>query len=473
MGVLEAFGNIPNDQIWMVVVGFIVAFIFAFGIGANDVANSFGTAVGAKVLTLKQAFILATVFETLGAVLLGSKVSDTIRNGIIDVMPYKNETNLLMIGNIAALAGSCIWSLAATMLRLPISATHSIVGSTIGFALVARGVNDIKWSRLAIIAGSWVLSPILAGIVSVLFFWFCQHFILSKKEPLEPGLRFLPILYALTIAVNVFSVFYLGSEVLYFYFLPLWATFVITLSCGIMTAILVFLLVVPWQRKKIKAELEKIAQDPLNTTSVPVTIAEPAPEPTSEYQAINSVEKKKEPSQKGRAAIQDAPETASLFSFLQILTVVFMSFAHGGNDVSNAIAPLVSLWLIGTTGQVTGYPTPILILLYGGIGMSLGLIVLGSKVIKTVGEDLTKVTPSSGFCIEIGTAISVLVASNFGMPISTTHCKVGSVVFVGRFRARENVDWSIFRNILFAWLVTLPICGGISAAIMACLKQVL
>lgn len=176
----------------------------------------------------------------------------------------------------------------------------------------------------------------------------------------------------------------------------------------------------------------------------------------------------------GRSVVKDRPETGKLFSFLQILTAVFGSFAHGGNDVSNAIGPLVSLWLVGTQGKVfEKASTPIWILFYGGVGISIGLWVWGRRVIKTLGEDLTKITPSSGFCIEIGSALSVLIASNIGIPISTTHCKVGSVVFVGRFRSRQNVDWKIFRNIIFAWLVTLPISGGISAAIMAALKMTL
>lgn len=180
------------------------------------------------------------------------------------------------------------------------------------------------------------------------------------------------------------------------------------------------------------------------------------------------------PGENQRSVVKDRPETARLFSFLQILTAVFGSFAHGGNDVSNAIGPLVSLWLVGTQGKVVEKAnTPIWILFYGGFGISIGLWVWGRRVIKTLGQDLTKITPSSGFCIEIGSALTVLVASNIGIPISTTHCKVGSVVCVGRFRARQNVDWSIFRNIVFAWLVTLPIAGGISAAIMAALKLTL
>lgn len=519
----------------MVVVGFLIAFVLAFGIGANDVANSFGTSVGSGVLSLKQAFILACIFETLGAVLLGSKVSDTIRKGIIDVEPYENNTQLLMAGNIAALAGSCVWLIAATLLRLPVSATHSIVGSTVGFALVVHGARGIHWSKLGMIIGSWFISPVLAGVVSVLLFFVCKFFILSKSDPLEPGLRFLPVFYAVTIVVNMFSVFYQGPEMLGFDRIPLWGTFIISFGSGIVAAIIIRLFVVPWQRKRIKTDvLRSCSTDhPIflvgDETEVPVPGDPEAPlpletvvegpngvkdvvvhqngnqsnypssafllTPPSVSQTSSSLSSatpnsclssgndskhklnaktpsaKEKALQSGRSAIMDAPESARLFSFLQILTAVFGSFAHGGNDVSNAIGPLVSLWLIATTGMVSQQAaTPIWILLYGGFGISLGLVILGRKVIKTIGEDLARITPSSGFCIEIGSALTVLVASNIGIPISTTHCKVGSVVFVGRFRSRENVDWSIFRNIVLAWLVTLPISGGISAAIMAGLR---
>ncbi|ESO09139.1 hypothetical protein HELRODRAFT_190726 [Helobdella robusta] len=478
--------TVPQDQIWMIVVGFFIAFLLAFGIGANDVANSFGTSVGSKVLTLRQAFILASIFETLGAVLLGAKVSDTIRKGIIDLTPYQNNTKLLMLGNVASLSGSCVWLIAATLLRLPVSATHSIVGSTVGFALVIHGSNGIHWVKLATIITSWFISPILAGIVSIMLFWTCKKFILSKHQPLEPGLRFLPIFYAMTIVVNIFSVFYEGPEMLRFNLIPLWGTFIISFGAGTIGGIIIYFFIVPWQRKKIQEEVSRVSVvstllnmndseetgGSTNTTSIKM----PKESIKKHHKFDENTEQSDTSStpthlRQGRSTVTDAPEAARLFSFLQILTAIFGSFAHGGNDVSNSIGPLVSLWLIGTTGYISQETsTPILILLYGGFGISVGLVVLGRKVIKTIGEDLAKVTPSSGFCIEIGSALTVLVASNIGLPISTTHCKVGSVVFVGRYRARENVDWSIFRNIVLAWLVTLPICGGVSAAIMAGLR---
>jgi len=597
---------IPEDQLWMVIVGFIIAFVLAFGIGANDVANSFGTSVGSRVLSLRQAFVLACIFEMLGAVLLGAKVSDTIRKGIIDIEPYTNNTGLLMAGNVAALSGSCVWLIAATLLRLPVSATHSIVGSTVGFALVVHGAKGIHWAKLGLIVGSWFISPILAGGVSVTLFFICKYFILNKADSLEPGLRFLPVFYAVTIVVNFFSVFYEGPEMLGFHRIPLWGTFVISFGAGTICAIIIRLFVVPWQRKRIKADVYKISTDSsfnddqtkfvlgagdctppptdgkihshgangninnhsatkgiyknhnanvllvnekngklcnnmksasntayilsdgekvkgtLNTKknsknlskefeieekplmirnesdlgSIPSKNSSPAnldkdsvsieetqlsngnkltndtrQSSVSDVTTTTDIDLGETDLKSGRMAIEDKEEAARLFSFLQILTAVFGAFAHGGNDVSNAIGPLVSLWLIGTTGMVSSKAmTPMWILMYGGIGISLGLCVLGRKVIKTIGQDLTKITPSSGFCIEIGSAMTVLIASNIGIPISTTHCKVGSVVFVGRFRSRENVDWSIFRNIVLAWLVTLPISGGISAAIMAGLR---
>ncbi|CAD5119386.1 DgyrCDS8000 [Dimorphilus gyrociliatus] len=527
--------SIDSDQLWMVITGFIIAFALAFGIGANDVANSFGTSVGSGVLTLRKACILASVFETLGAVLLGAKVSDTIRKGIIDVTPYQNDTSLFMVGNVAALS-------AATLLRMPVSATHSIVGATIGFALVAHGSKGINWHKLGLIIGSWFISPIASGIVSTSLFYFCKYFILRKKDPLEPGLLFLPMFYGITIIINLFSVFYHGPKILRFDKIPLWGVFIISFGSGLITAVLVRLVIVPWQRKKIlrhckdfkgenndnlvqvefgntaesssngcshknftQASAIELKEKCVNLSPPDVKKAIESKENVSDLKEIidNSetsltnekelVDKSNEiqingeaksipkpplaleiPTENQRSVVKDRPETARLFSFLQILTAIFGSFAHGGNDVSNAIGPLVSLWLVGTQGKVfEKAPTPIWILFYGGFGISIGLWVWGRRVIKTLGQDLTKITPSSGFCIEIGSALTVLVASNIGIPISTTHCKVGSVVCVGRFRSRQNVDWSIFRNIVFAWLVTLPIAGGISAAMMAALKLTL
>ncbi|KAK3578014.1 hypothetical protein CHS0354_036568 [Potamilus streckersoni] len=584
---------IPDEYLWMVIVGFIIAFVLAFGIGANDVANSFGTSVGAKVLTLRQACILGTIFEILGAVLIGARVSNTIRKGIISTDAFNGTESVFMVGNVAALSGSCIWLLVATFFKLPVSGTHSIVGATIGFSLVAHGLKGISWSTLGMIVASWFVSPLLSGLASAGLFLVVHHLVLKKKEPLEYGLRLLPIFYSVTLAINLFSIFYEGSELLHFNKIPLYGTFILTFGPAIIAAFIVRILVVPYQRRQIEVAmrdaqdtealkkqeeefslaLEKelneatnrqvctykfddevdnrgrqetkfITEDKENfqpidlmtngATSTPmkkngILLKEKDVKVDPEFQGTkitgtasvassmpllansttqlissqgyvnSSCDAKKSKFKKygssgnssrvttstdssqsdisaqreeARRKVEDKPETASLFSFLQILTAIFGSFAHGGNDVSNCIGPVVALWVTATTGSAAQEaPVPIWILVYGGAGISVGLWIWGRRVIQTMGEDLTKITPSSGFCIEIGSALTVLIASNVGIPISTTHCKVGSVVITGRVRSKDTVDWKLFRNIILAWFVTVPVSGGLSAAFMFGLMQ--
>ncbi|CAL1534747.1 unnamed protein product [Lymnaea stagnalis] len=539
--------NIPDDWLWIVVVAFIISFLLAFGIGANDVANTFGTSVGSRVITLLKACILASIFEILGAVLIGYRVSDTIRKGIIDVEPYNNSEKLLLMGNLSALTGSCIWMFLATFFRLPVSATHSIVGATVGFSLVARGSKGVGWFKLGLIVASWFISPVMAGAISAALFWLVRKFVLSKEKPLEPGLKLLPIFYAATIFINAISIFLDGSVLLSFDKIPLYGTFIISIGLALITGAVVRFCVVPWMRRRIldavendlikdeKAKQEStdesdhlsccislgrsrnkkkkaliysngfngdsgckyaetvisekllhndhahngnyqgdLEQSPTPVDSEKTGAGQSTTQLVSQNDGCDTLleTEPRHTKKPKRAAIVDKPETKSLFSFLQILTAVFGAFAHGGNDVSNAIGPLVAVWMISNEHSVAQKaPTPIWILLYGGAGISVGLWILGRRVIKTMGEDLSKITPSSGFCIEIGAAMTVLIASHVGIPISTTHCKVGSIVFTGRVRSNDNVDWSLFRNILIAWVVTLPASGAISALMMYLLKE--
>ncbi|KAM9306695.1 sodium-dependent phosphate transporter 1-B [Pholidichthys leucotaenia] len=675
---VEAVANTAlTDYMWLLIVGFIIAFILAFSVGANDVANSFGTAVGSGVVTLKQACILATIFETLGSVLLGAKVSETIRKGIIDVGMYSGSEEVLMAGSVSAMVGSAVWQLAASFLKLPISGTHCIVGATIGFSLVARGQQGVKWLELLRIVASWFLSPLLSGIMSAIVFYFVRMFVLRKKDPVPNGLKALPVFYALTMAINLFSILFTGAPVMGFGEIPWWGTLLISLACSLLTAIVVWFIVCPRLKKKIERDIKSssptesplmekrelkethcpILKQAAKETSTPLTPAvnqnssaqpQAAPEeckvtfdmgdsdePDSgkerkvafdigdpddmDYSNANGVSKHQEannrvhhsnqqnsasslqqnnttnlqhnvsnlqyyhtvhkdsglykdllhklhlskvgdcmgeggdrpirrnnsytsytmaiiglhgdfrhkegdfhaseegdkgpgsgnqkrvrmdsynsycnavaehPTPEGLEAMDvelgkedtgstqssldddgpdaDKPEVSTLFQFLQILTACFGSFAHGGNDVSNAIGPLVALWLVYQTSSVTAKAdTPIWLLLYGGVGICLGLWVWGRRVIQTMGKDLTPITPSSGFSIELASAFTVVVASNIGLPVSTTHCKVGSVVAVGWLRSKKAVDWRLFRNIFVAWFVTVPISGLISAAIMA------
>lgn len=524
----------PGDFLWILVVGFILAFFLAFGVGANDVANSFGTSVGAKVLTLRQACILATIFEILGAVLIGYKVSDTVRKGILDVTMYEDSPKDLMLGNLAALGGSAIWNILATAFSLPISGTHSIVGAVVGFSLVARGLRGIHWWELGKIVLSWFVSPVLSGFISVLLYLLIQFLILRKEKPLEPGLRSLPFFYGFTLFVNVFSVVHDGPHLLRFDLIPWWGAMIVAVSVAVISMLVVWFFVVPRLRVTIEralsrdtdndritmTEIAQATKDQTKTLTYSFSPSDPVSDdvidtdgsrkmsevnmlnggrPAATVEVIsgrlqhNDVPNLRphphphHPPHKRLSLVMieeaalavppckenqddDKPETAKLFSFLQVLTAIFGSFAHGGNDVSNAIGPLVALWMIYFDGNVfQNSETPIFILLYGGVGISLGLWIWGRRVIQTLGEDLTKVTPSNGFTIEIGAASTVLLASKVGIPISTTHCKVGSIVFVGWVRSRKGVDWGLFRNIILAWLLTLPVTGGLTAAITSIL----
>ncbi|CDQ59159.1 unnamed protein product [Oncorhynchus mykiss] len=591
------------DYMWLLIVGFIIAFILAFSVGANDVANSFGTAVGSGVVTLRQACILATIFETVGSVLLGAKVSETIRKGIIDVGMYNGSEHVLMAGSVSAMFGSAVWQLVASFLKLPISGTHCIVGATIGFSLVARGQQGVRWLELLRIVVSWFLSPLLSGIMSGVLFYFVRMFILHKKDPVPNGLKALPVFYAVTMMINLFSIIFTGAPMLGFDKVPWWGTLLISLTCGVLTALLVWFIVCPRLKKKIERKIKSSSpsESPLmdkrelREEPVPCTILKPVPEeppsppspvdpdspsqlpqeerrvtfdigdsddgdnkegkesenvqkvqfsndvqfsngpahvPSNGYSQYHTVhkdsglykdllhklhlakvgdcmgetgdrpirrnnsytsytmaiigmhgdfrpkegefhasedkgteEKKKrvrmdsytsycnavaehgapeglveaevtlemgeEDAGSSRSSLEedrqdrDRPEVSELFRFLQILTACFGSFAHGGNDVSNAIGPLVALWLVYNSGSVnSSAPTPIWLLLYGGVGICLGLWVWGRRVIQTMGKDLTPITPSSGFSIELASALTVVVASNIGLPVSTTHCKV-------------------------------------------------
>ncbi|KAL6090133.1 hypothetical protein STEG23_020756 [Scotinomys teguina] len=657
-----------DDKLWMLILGFIIAFVLAFSVGANDVANSFGTAVGSGVVTLKQACILASIFETVGSALLGAKVSETIRKGLIDVEMYNSTQGLLMAGSVSAMFGSAVWQLVASFLKLPISGTHCIVGATIGFSLVAKGQRGVKWSELIKIVMSWFVSPLLSGIMSGILFFLVRAFILRKADPVPNGLRALPVFYACTIGINLFSIMYTGAPLLGFDKLPLWGTILISVGCAVVCALFVWFFVCPRMKRKIEREIksspsesplmekknnlkedheetkmslgdvengnpvsevscttgplravveertvsfklgdleeaperERLPMDLKEETSIDGTINGAVQLPngnlvqfsqtvsnqinssghyqyhtvhkdsglykellhklhlakvgdcmgdsgdkplrrnnsytsytmaicgmpldsfrakegeqkgeemetltwpnadtkkrirmdsyTSYCNAVSDLHSESEMDMNVKAEMglgdrkgssgsleewydQDKPEVSLLFQFLQILTACFGSFAHGGNDVSNAIGPLVALYLVYETKDVsTKMATPIWLLLYGGVGICIGLWVWGRRVIQTMGKDLTPITPSSGFSIELASALTVVIASNIGLPISTTHCKVGSVVSVGWLRSKKAVDWRLFRNIFMAWFVTVPISGVISAAIMAIFKYII
>ncbi|KJH43291.1 phosphate transporter family protein [Dictyocaulus viviparus] len=241
-------------MLWALIVGVILAFLLGTGMGGNDVANAFGTSVGSGVLTVIQAYILATIFETLGAVLVGWSVTDTMRKGVVNTEQYADNPKELMIGQVAILGGCAAWLLIATILRMPVSTTHALVGSTVGFSMVLRGFEGIRWMKIINIVISWVLSPLLSGTASVILYMIVDFSVLRRKHPLDCGLRVLPIFYSICVGFISFMVIWDGSKLLHFNELSIWAAALIAIGFGLTTALLVQFLLKPSIKRRIHSE---------------------------------------------------------------------------------------------------------------------------------------------------------------------------------------------------------------------------
>eukprot|EP00080_Pristionchus_pacificus_P008538 PDM68558.1 pitr-3 [Pristionchus pacificus] len=469
-------GAFQSSTLWALIVGIILAFVLGFGMGANDVSNAFGTSVGSKAVTIVQAYILASIFETLGAVLVGYSVTDTMRKSVVDVSIYNDTPKELLYGQVATLGGCACWLIIATVFSLPVSTTHALVGATLGFTLVCKGFEGVIWSKIIQIVISWFVSPLLSGSISSVLYLITDHLVLRRKNPLEMGLLLLPAFYFVCLALNCFMILYDGSPLLHFNDLSWWVCILISLAIGIVGALIVQFIVKPRMRIRLcpaptadsVPEIKKSAWD--DAEGGGAKAPRPTVIPEDDADKTNGCSRIIWRILPDRSRVEDE-NTLKLFITLQLFTACYAGFAHGANDVSNAIAPLTALVALysGDFQQEGG--TPIYVLLFGVFAICVGLWVLGHKVIKTVGTHMSAVTPASGFCIEFGAAMTGLIASKVGLPISTTHCLVGSVVAVGSIKSGVNgVKWSIFRNVALSWVVTLPGAGLISAGFMAILK---
>ncbi|KAK6109433.1 Phosphate transporter family protein [Brugia pahangi] len=496
-----------NDVLWALIMGIILAFVLGFAMGANDVANAFGTSVGSKVLTLRQAYILAVIFETLGALLIGYNVTDTVRKGVIDLTLYEKQPKEIFVGQIAILGGCSLWLLIATLARLPVSSTHSITGATVGFGLMTRGIIGIQWRKIIHIVASWFMSPILSGVVSAILYIILDHSVLRRKNPFRCGLRALPIFYWLCIAFNVFTVSYQGSKLLHLSKLPMWICALVSVGCATIGAIVIHFFLSPKLKIWINNSLSNSSREREDSFEVQTISGATESQDnilhqkcqTSKVETVSGLsvnegnktvdcEAKKNGKEILRSQLTDNTmkfirwilpvdnritddRTMKIFSSIQAFTACFAGFAHGANDVGNAIAPLTALISIYSNLDVRQRnETPIYVLLYGVLAICVGLVVLGHRVIRTIGTDMSTINAASGFTIEFGAAVTSLTASKLGLPISTTHSLVGSVIFVGMIRARKGVQWSIFRNIALSWILTLPISGLITMGLMLILK---
>ena len=407
----------------LLIIGCVCGFFMAWGIGANDVANAMGTSVGARALTLWQAVLVACVFEFAGAYLAGGEVTSTIRKGIIDAGVMSDNPELLVYGMIASLLAAGIWLLIASYFGWPVSTTHSIVGAIVGFAAVGIGVDAVAWGKVGSIVASWVVSPVIAGTVSFLLFTSVKRLILQTSDPFMNAKRYVPFYMFLAGFVVSMVTFLKGLKHVGLSF---------TASDSIVWS-LVFALVISL----------------LGTLML---------------QRIDNTKKEK------NGAMFDGVER--IFAVLMVFTACAMAFAHGSNDVANAIGPLAAIVsVVQSGGEIASKSIlPPWILLIGASGIVLGLGTLGYRVMMTVGRAITELTPSRGFAAELAAAGTVVVASGTGLPISTTHTLVGAVLGVGLARGIGAINLGVVGKIILSWIVTLPVGAGLSILFFFALK---
>lgn len=472
--------DLPST-VCVVLAGFIGA-LLAWSIGANDVANAFGTSVGAKVVTVRQAIIIAAIFEFLGAVLMGSHVADTLKTGIMDFDDFDNQDlSYILLGMTCAMIGSFVMVFAATMFSLPVSGTHATIGAIVGYTVIANGFDAVKWLTILKIASSWVISPAFSGAVSLCIFLMVKYFILRKNRYMRT-LWVMPFFYAGTVAINIFMIFFnspigiLGENAQ----LPWYWVIFLAVGLGLLVGIVVQVgkpYIEKWALARYETQLQNEALEQAETDQQPMR---PVVKNESGFYGetpLDDDDDEEEEEWKPEVVHMSEEEgrTEQLFSFLQILTAIFGAFAHGANDIANAIGPFAMVWAIyyhcqGPKTSESG--VPLWILASGGVFIVLGLATFGYRVMKTIGENLTKVTPSKGFTIELGAALTVLVGSRLGLPLSTTHCKVGSVVGVGLAGGADKVNWGMLVQVAAGWVITVPVAGVVTAVVYALLNAV-
>jgi PiT family inorganic phosphate transporter len=407
----------------------------AWGIGANDVANAMGTSVGSKALTIKQAIIIAMIFEFAGAYLAGGEVTSTIRKGIIDPGLFVDIPELLVFGMISALLAAATWLLVASVLGWPVSTTHSIVGAIIGFAAIGISPDTVAWGKVGGIVGSWVITPLISGVIAFIIFNSAQKLIFDTEKPLEQAKRYVPLYmflagFVLSLVTIKKGLKHIGLDNIDVGFY----NFEIAGAGGYYLAIIVAVIVAIVgkyfvSRLKFDDKADK----------------------TTHYANVEKV-----------------------FAVLMVVTACCMAFAHGSNDVANAIGPLAAVVSIVDNGGEIAKKASLVwwILPLGGFGIVAGLALFGHRVIATIGKGITHLTPSRGFAAELAAACTVVIASGAGLPISTTQTLVGAVLGVGMARGIAAINLGVVRNIVISWVITLPIGAGLSIIFFWIMKAI-
>lgn len=398
-----------------IILACLFGFFMAWGVGANDVANAMGTSVGSKAITIKQAIIIAVIFEFLGAWLAGGEVTATIRGGIIDANLLEANPQYLVYGMLSALLAAGIWLMVASARGWPVSTTHSIVGAIVGFAAVGLGVEAVAWGKVGQIASSWVVSPLIAGTIGYMLFKSVHHLIFESSDPFAAAKRYVPgYVFLVGFIVSMVTLTKGLSHV------GLHLTFGQSLLLSILLGVLIMGLGVIMQRR---IKYTKNANDHFGYANV-----------------------------------------ERVFGVLMIFTACAMAFAHGSNDVANAVGPLAAvISVVRSEGMIDSAAlVPWWVLVLGGGGIVVGLVTYGHKVIATVGTGITELTPSRGFAATLAAASTVVVASGTGLPISTTHTLVGAVLGVGLARGMAALNLRVIGTIVISWLITLPAGAGLA-----------
>ncbi|GGC76625.1 inorganic phosphate transporter [Vreelandella lutescens] len=398
-----------------IILACLFGFFMAWGVGANDVANAMGTSVGSKAITIKQAIIIAVIFEFLGAWLAGGEVTATIRGGMLDPVLLEANPQLLVYGMLSALLAAAIWLMIASARGWPVSTTHSIVGAIVGFGAVGLGVEAVAWSRVGTIASSWVVSPLLAGTIGFVLFKSVHHLIFESNDPFAAAKRYVPgyvflVGFIVSMVTLTKGLTHVGLD------LSFGQSFLLSLLLGVA----IMGLGVVMQRR---IKYEKNANDHFGYANV-----------------------------------------ERVFGVLMIFTACAMAFAHGSNDVANAVGPLAAvISVVRSEGVIDSAAlVPWWVLILGGGGIVFGLVTYGHKVIATVGTGITELTPSRGFAATLAAATTVVLASGTGLPISTTHTLVGAILGVGLARGMAALNLRVIGTIVMSWLITLPAGAGLA-----------
>ena len=419
MEIIANYGNV------LIILAIIFGTFMAWGIGANDVANAMGTSVGSGAVTIKQAIIIAVIFEFAGAILAGGEVTATIRKGILDAALFTNEPHLLVYGMLASLLAAGMWLLIASSFGWPVSTTHSIVGAIVGFGAVGVGVDAVAWSKVFKIVISWVASPILAGVISFILFRSLQNLIIDTKHPFDNAKKYVPYyMFLVGFIVSLVTIFkglkHVGVS------FDTFTSYLLAIGVGLLVTMIGTFLI------------RKIHLDPDENKDF--------------YYA--SMER--------------------VFGVLMIITAAAMAFAHGSNDVANAIGPLAAVYsIVESGGQIVSKSVlPSWILLVGGGGIVFGLATFGFRVMKTIGKGITELTPSRGFSAELAAATTVVLASYTGLPVSTTQVLVGAVLGVGIARGLASLNMRVINRIFLSWIITLPAGALMSILFFFALKGI-